>query len=246
MKRTRRSCNPSMDVTAATVLVVDDEEDLAELVGSYLRRDQFQVVIAHDGLTALDLVKQRTPDVVVLDLMLPGIDGLEVCRRLRQFSDAYVLMLTARNDEVDKIVGLTVGADDYMTKPFSPRELVARVHALLRRPRCAPDMEDNHPKRDQFGDLLIDYQGHEVTHHGQAVPLTPHEFDLLTTLAARPGQVFTREQLLTRVWGDDFYGDGHVVDVHISHLRQKLDEDPAAPRYIETARGVGYRFHRWS
>ena len=235
-----------MDVAAATVLVVDDEEDLAELVGSYLRRDQFQVVIAHDGVTALELVKQRKPDVVVLDLMLPGIDGLEVCRRLRQFSDAYVLMLTARNDEVDKIVGLTVGADDYMTKPFSPRELVARVHALLRRPRCAPDMEDNHPTRDQFGDLLIDYPGHEVTHHGQVVPLTPHEFDLLTTLAARPGQVFTREQLLNRVWGDDFYGDGHVVDVHISHLRQKLDEDPAAPQYIETARGVGYRFHRWS
>ncbi|MGA7670485.1 MAG: response regulator transcription factor, partial [Nitrolancea sp.] len=217
-----------------------------DLVGSYLRREQFQVVIAHDGVTALELAKEQSPDLVVLDLMLPGIDGLEVCRRLRQFSDAYVLMLTARNDEVDKIVGLTVGADDYMTKPFSPRELVARVHALLRRPRTVTSTDPDQPQRDQFGDLSIDYLGHEVTHRGRNVSLTPHEFDLLRTLAAHPGQVFTREQLLDRVWGEDFFGDDHVVDVHISHLRQKLDEDSAEPRYIETARGVGYRFHRRS
>ncbi len=232
-----------MEATAPTILVVDDEEDLTELVGRYLRRERFNVVSANDGTTALELARRHAPDVVVLDLMLPGMDGLEVCRQLRQFSNAYVLMLTARSDEVDKIVGLTVGADDYMTKPFSPRELVARVHALLRRSRGVTETSTaNH--LDQFGDLVIDYEAHEVTLRGQIVSLTPHEFDLLATLAARPGQVFTREQLLERVWGEDFYGDEHVLDVHVSHLRQKLGEDPAEPRFIETARGVGYRFRR--
>lgn len=233
-----------MGADSPTVLVVDDEEDLTDLVGSYLRRERFVVLSANDGATALELARRHAPDLIVLDLMLPGIDGLEVCRQIRQFSTAYVLMLTARTDEVDKIVGLTVGADDYMTKPFSPRELVARVHALLRRPRTVTDADAAEDRRDQFGDLVIDYRAHEVTHHGQIVALTPHEFALLATLANRPGQVFTRDQLLTRIWGDDFFGDEHVLDVHLSHLRQKLDDDPAHPRYIETARGIGYRFSR--
>ena len=229
-----------------TVLVVDDEQDLTDLVANYLRRERFEVLTASDGKRALELARQQEPDLVILDLMLPGIDGLEVCRQLRTFSSAYVLMLTARSDEVDKIVGLTVGADDYMTKPFSPRELVARVHALLRRPRTVPDADAGDARQDHFGNLVIDYGAHEVTHHGQVVALTPHEFALLAALAAHPGQVFTRDQLLTRVWGDDFFGDEHVLDVHLSHLRQKLDEDPVYPRYIETARGVGYRFRRTS
>lgn len=235
-----------MTADRPTVLVVDDEQDLTDLVTSYLRRERFVVLTASDGKRALELARQYAPDLVILDLMLPGIDGLEVCRQLRTFSGAYVLMLTARSDEIDKIIGLTVGADDYMTKPFSPRELVARVHALLRQPRTVPDTNIGEARQGHFGNLVIDYGAHEVTHHGQVVSLTPHEFALLATLAARPGQVFTRGQLLARVWGDDFFGDEHVLDVHLSHLRQKLDEDPAHPHYIETARGVGYRFRRAS
>lgn len=233
-----------MPEESTTVLVVDDEQDLTDLVGSYLRREHFTVLTARDGITALDLARKHAPHVVVLDLMLPGLDGLDVCRRLREFSPAYILMLTARSDEIDKIVGLTVGADDYMTKPFSPRELVARVHALLRRARAVPDASAAAQPSVRFGDLKIDHDAHEVTHRGQVVALTPHEFTLLATLAASPGQVFSRGQLLTLVWGDDFFGDEHVLDVHLSHLRQKLDEDPAAPRFIETVRGVGYRFRR--
>lgn len=235
-----------MAVDRPIVLVVDDEQDLTDLVTSYLRRERFEVLTASDGKRALELTRQQEPDVVILDLMLPGIDGLDVCRQLRTFSNAYVLMLTARSDEVDKIVGLTVGADDYMTKPFSPRELVARVHALLRRSRTVPDADAGEARQDHFGNLVIDYRAHEVTHHGKVVALTPHEFALLAALAAHPGQVFTRSQLLTRVWGDDFFGDEHVLDVHLSHLRQKLDEDPVYPHYIETARGIGYRFRRTS
>ncbi|HEU5422512.1 MAG TPA: response regulator transcription factor [Nitrolancea sp.] len=226
--------------------MVDDEPALAELVASYLRREGFTIQTALDGTTALELARTQAPDLVVLDLMLPGIDGLEVCRRLRQFSQAYVLMLTARGDEVDKIVGLTVGADDYLTKPFSPRELVARVHALLRRPRGVNGAGTDAERVDRFGSLVIDYGAHEVTRHGQPVRLTPHEFALLATLAARPGQVFSRDQLLARVWGDDFCGDEHVVDVHLSNLRRKLEGDASEPRSIETVRGVGYRFRKFS
>jgi DNA-binding response OmpR family regulator len=184
--------------------------------------------------------------VVVLDLMMPGLDGVEVCRRLRHFSNAFVLMLTSKSAEVDKLIGLSVGADDYMTKPFSPRELVARVKAMLRRVemgvatgpgRLAPDV----PEPVVFGDLVVDVARHEVTQGGTLVPLTPREFDLLATLSAHPGLVFTRAQLLNRVWGDEVY-DGRVVDVHLAGLRKKLDDDATHPRYIETVRGVGFRF----
>ncbi len=227
-----------------TILVVDDERNLVELIASYLRADGYAVLTAYDGPAALEVARRERPDLVVLDIMLPALDGLEVCRRLRQFSDAYVVMLTARGEEVDKIVGLSVGADDYVTKPFSPRELVARVRAMLRRPRTAGETchGDAPPSPTlRLGALVIDEARHEVTLSGEALALTAREFALLAALAAHPGRVFTREQLLSRVWGNDYYDD-HVVDVHVGNLRKKLEEDPAAPRYIETVRGVGYRF----
>jgi DNA-binding response OmpR family regulator len=223
------------------VLVVDDEPNLVELVSRYLQHEGFAVLSAADGPDALDLVRTRHPDLVVLDLMLPGMDGVEVCRRLRQFSDAYVLMLTARAEEVDKIVGLAVGADDYLTKPFSPRELVARVKAMLRRPRSALHNEPDLLPPQQVGDLVIDRARHEVTRRGALVALTAREFGLLSALAAHPGRVFTRGQLLERVLGSEHY-DEHVVEVHVANLRKKLEDDPAHPTYVQTVRGVGYRF----
>lgn len=226
-----------------TVLVVDDEQHLRDLIRSYLEREGYHVLEAADGSAALDLARQHAPDVVVLDILLPEVDGLEVCRRLRTFSDAYVLMLTAKAEEIDRIIGLEVGADDYLTKPFSPRELVARVRAMLRRPRsgAAPEALDV-PAPQRFGTLLIDHARHEVTCDGEVVPLTALEFSLLTTLASYPGRIFTRTQILEQVWGTDYFGDDHVVDVHIANLRKKIGDDAADPQYIETVRGVGYRF----
>lgn len=232
------------------ILVVDDEMALVDLVRSYLEREQFEVLTAADGRSALDLARLAQPELVVLDVMLPELDGIEVCRQLRQFSDAYVIMLTARAEEIDKILGLTVGADDYLTKPFSPRELVARIKALLRRTRQvagvlpgSSPLPGDTPARLGWDDLLIDEAQHEVTLHGQPVELTAREFALLLELARHPGRVFTRPQLLERVWGDAYY-DEHVVDVHIGNLRKKLEADPAHPQYLETVRGVGYRFRR--
>jgi two-component system, OmpR family, alkaline phosphatase synthesis response regulator PhoP len=234
----------------ARILVVDDESALVELVRSYLEREQYEVLTAADGRTALDLARAAQPDLVVLDVMLPVLDGIEVCRQLRQFSDAYVIMLTSRNEEIDKILGLTVGADDYLTKPFSPRELVARVKALLRRPRqvatglrTSSESPDDTPELLRWEDLAIDEAQHEVKLHEQPIELTAREFVLLLALARHPGRVFTRPQLLERVWGDAYY-DEHVVDVHIANLRKKLEADPAHPHYLETVRGVGYRFRR--
>lgn len=232
------------------ILVVDDEAALVQLVRSYLEREQYEVLTAADGPTALDLARATQPDLVVLDVMLPGLDGIEVCRQLRLFSDAYVIMLTARTEEIDKILGLTVGADDYLTKPFSPRELVARIKALLRRPRqsanalhTGAETPDETPAPQYWDDLMIDEAQHAVTLHGQPVELTAREFALLLALARHPGRVFTRPQLLERVWGDAYY-DEHVVDVHIGNLRKKVETDLAHPRYLETVRGVGYRFRR--
>ena len=221
-----------------SVLVVDDERSLVALVRGYLEREGYRVLTAADGPAALDLARAERPDVLILDVLLPGLDGVEVCRRLRRFSDAYVLLLTARAEEVDMLVGLAVGADDYMTKPFSPRELVARVKALLRRPRGGGEAA---PPIRRFGPLVVDEARHEVTRHGGVVPLTAREFALLAALAAQPGRVFTRAQLLERVWGDETYDD-HLVDVHIANLRKKLEDDPARPRWLQTVRGVGYRF----
>lgn len=232
------------------ILVVDDEVALVELVRSYLEREQYEVLTALDGRTALDLARSMQPDLVVLDVMLPMLDGIEVCRQLRQFSDAYVIMVTARTEEIDKILGLTVGADDYLTKPFSPRELVARIKALLRRPHqvASPfhtrsDVPDDIPTPQYWDDLMIDEAQHEVTLQGQPIELTAREFALLLALAHHPGRVFTRPQLLEQVWGDAYY-DEHVVDVHIGNLRKKLEADLVHPHYLETVRGVGYRFRR--
>lgn len=225
----------------ATILIVDDEQNLVDLVQSYLAKEGFSILVARDGLHALEMARTYAPDLVVLDVMLPGLDGVEVCRRLRSFSDAYVLMLTAKAEEIDKIVGLSVGADSYMTKPFSPRELVAQVRAMLRRRSMgsSPDPDAALPRR--FGDLVLDEQRHEVTCRGVLVPLTAREFQVLAILASHPRRMFTRPQLLERVWGDEYYDD-HVVDVHVGNLRKKIEDDPAHPRFIETVRGVGYRF----
>lgn len=229
----------------ATVLVVDDEEPIVELVGSYLIAERYAVHRAYDGPTALSLARSVKPDLVVLDVMLPGLDGIEVCRLLNQESSVYVLMLTARADEVDKLIGLSVGADDYLTKPFSPRELVARVKAILRRSRKAAG-ESPHTARVplHFENLRIDPERHEVWCCNTLVALTPREFDLFYTMACQPGRVFTREELLQRVWGCDFDGIDRVVDVHVGMLRRKLDCEHADPATscIQTVRGVGYKF----
>lgn len=230
---------------ATTVLVVDDEARLRALLHGYLTQAGFTVLLAADGPQALELARAHRPDLIVLDLMLPGLDGLEVCRQVRTFSDAYVLMLTARAEEIDRVVGLEVGADDYLTKPFSPRELVARVRAMLRRPRgLGGSSEPPSLPVDEavvIGPLRIDATRHEVTLDGTAISLTTTEYDLLAVLSAYPGRVFTRAQLLEHVWGADYFGDDHVVDVHIANLRKKLGDDPAQPRLVETVRGVGYR-----
>lgn len=225
--------------TAAKVLVVEDEAPLARVVAEYLRRAGFDVITSGDGAEAVNLARVFDPDVVVLDLGLPGLDGVEVCRQLRTFSSCYVLMLTARAEEIDKLVGLSVGADDYLTKPASMRELVARVQVLLRRPRTHSAAGINGILR--FGDLVVDVEAREVSVAGRPVELTRTEFDLLAALAARPRMVFTRRQLIDAVWGPSWVGDEHVVDVHIGHVRRKLGDDAEEPKYIRTVRGVGYR-----
>lgn len=222
--------------------MVDDEENLVRLLRGYLEREGFEVRGALDGRSALEEARRMEPDLVVLDWMLPGLDGMDVLRELRRFSGAYVIVLTARSEELDKIVGLSTGADDYMTKPFSPGELVARARAMLRRPRGAAEAPDE--PSFSFDGLTIDPGGREVRVGGEAVNLTALEFDLLATLASRPGFVFSRSRLLERVWGQDYFGGEHVVDVHVANLRKKLGDDHARPRYVETVRGVGYRFVR--
>jgi DNA-binding response OmpR family regulator len=220
------------------VLVVEDSAVFQAIIREALEREGFSVALAADGHEGLHLARELEPPVVILDLNLPGLDGLEVCRRLRQFSDAYVVMLTGRDDEVDKLVGLSAGADDYVVKPFSGRELVARVRAMLRRPRSGGPSD----ALRRIGDLEIDTLARDVRAGGRAVNLTRIEFDLLDALSGQPRVVFTRDQLLERVWGPTWFGDDHVVDVHLSKLRQKLGDDPQSPRYIRTVRGIGYRF----
>jgi DNA-binding response OmpR family regulator len=219
------------------VLVVDDEPGVRRVLKPYLVAEGFDVAEATTGEQALDLVRDLAPDVVVLDVMLPGIDGVEVLRRLRTFSSVYVVMVTARGDEIDKLIGLSVGADDYVTKPFSPREVVARVKAVLRRQR-PPEPSDD---RLVVGSLELDLSQREVRRGGSPVELTTLEFDLLTALASSPGRVFTRRQLLERVWGTDYYGDERVVDVHVRNLRKALDDSADEPAVVATVRGVGYK-----
>jgi two-component system alkaline phosphatase synthesis response regulator PhoP len=219
----------------AKILIVDDEESILNLVSSYLRPEGYEVYTASDGPTGLKAAQAYMPDLVVLDIMLPGMDGIELLSRLRRESDAYVIMLTAKSEETDKIVGLSVGADDYVTKPFSPRELVARIKAALRRIRSGHRAPEGGVLA--FQHVRIDTGSRQAWVDDQLVDLTTTEFDLLHTLADHQGMVLSREQLLEKIWGYEYYGELRVVDVHIGHIRQKIGE-----RFIVTVRGVGYRF----
>jgi DNA-binding response OmpR family regulator len=221
------------------VLVVDDDETVRDVVRRYLERDGHEVVVAGDGETALQLVAKQLPDLIVLDLMLPGIDGLEVCRRLRQRHSVPVVMLTALGEEEDRVVGLQLGADDYVTKPFSPRELALRVGSVLRRAKGTPAQPSMGELAD--GRLRLDTVARSATLDGAPLALTTREFDLLVFFMVNPGQAFSRPQLLERVWGWDF-GDQSTVTVHVRRLREKIEEDPANPKRIVTVWGVGYRF----
>jgi DNA-binding response OmpR family regulator len=229
----------SQDAARRLILVVDDERPIVELIAAYLDREGFRVSACYDGRRAVAAVQDLSPDVVILDVMLPGLDGIEVCREIRAFSDVCILMLTARGEEVDTVLGLTVGADDYLAKPFSPREVVARVKALLRRQRV-PGQQVVRPIRTPDG-MEIDPARHRLRVDGTAIDVTALEFKLLAALAATPGVVLTRAQLLERVWGAEFTSDDHLVDVHVAKLRRKLGDDPTRPRFVETVRGVGYR-----
>ncbi|MEU4823319.1 response regulator transcription factor [Actinomadura citrea] len=225
---------------AGRVLVVDDDPTVAEVVARYLARDGHEVVCVADGRTALRRALDEPPDLVVLDLMLPGMDGLEVCRRLRETSTVPIVMLTALGAETDRLVGLETGADDYVTKPFSPRELALRVRSVLRRARGAlVPTGPSGPLRD--GDLLVDVSAHEAELGGARLALTSREFDLLAFLLRHPRRAFTREELLERVW-DWTFGDSSTVTVHVRRLREKIEDDPTAPRRIVTVWGVGYRY----
>jgi two-component system, OmpR family, alkaline phosphatase synthesis response regulator PhoP len=221
-----------------TVLVVDDEPRIAQLARDYLEHAGFGVLLAGDGRAALQAIRTRQPDLVVLDLGLPELDGLEVTRSVRESSRVPIIMLTARDDELDKLLGLELGADDYITKPFSPRELVARVRAVLRRTEAAPPATDD---RVVVGDLGLDAAKLRTTVAGRSVDLTPTEFSLLLTLARQPGRVFTRAQLLDAVRGVAFESYERAIDAHVKNLRRKIEPEPHRPRYIETVYGVGYR-----
>ena len=221
---------------SALILVAEDDENQAELVRRYLEQDHHRVVVVHDGREALDVARDRQPELVVLDLMLPGLGGLDVCRALRAGSDVLVLMLTARSTEDDLLHGLGIGADDYMTKPFSPRELVARVRTLLRRrpaARPAPLL--------RVGPIVVDPVRHEVTVRGSLVECTPGEFGLLEVLASEVDRVFTREQLLRRLHGLDSYLTARTIDTHVKNLRRKVETDPRTPRHLVTVYGIGYK-----
>jgi DNA-binding response OmpR family regulator len=220
------------------ILVVDDEPTLVATLRYNLEREGYQVVTAADGESGLSLARAERPDLIVLDLMLPGLDGLEVCRILRREMTAPILMLTAKTDEVDKVVGLELGADDYVTKPFSMRELLARVRALLRRAETLPAEAEVLIA----GDLQVDLGKREASRQGQPLSLKPKELELLVFFLRNRGRAFTREQLLNQIWGYDFAGDTRTVDVHVSWLRQKIEDAPAKPARLITIRGVGYRF----
>ncbi|MGE0228819.1 MAG: response regulator transcription factor [Dehalococcoidia bacterium] len=228
---------------ARRILVVEDEDMVAEVVERYLRRDGYEVEVAHDGNAGLAAYRRLAPDLVVLDVMLPGIDGLEVCQRIREDGATPVILLTARDGEADKINGLGLGADDYVTKPFSPRELVARVEAVLRR-AAAPARVNGSGARGslRFGDLEVDPVKRTVLLRGEPVALTAREFDLLAYLAEHPGRVFSREQLMDAIWDEDFEGDAGTVTVHVRRLRTKIEQDPSRPVFLRTVWGVGYKF----
>ena len=226
------------DDSMKRILLVDDEAPLRTTIQAYLREEGYVVQSAEDGPSALTLFKVFQPHLIILDIMLPGLNGLEVLQQIRRASDVYVLLLTAKADEMDKVIGLRVGADDYVTKPFSPREVVARVQAILRRDRAGTTAVNEF----SFGRLRIDPAARQVWKNGEVVDLTPIEYDLLYTLASQPRRVLSREQLIEQVWGFDYYGDERVIDVHIRRMRHKIEDEATNPQYITTVRGAGYRF----
>ena len=225
-------------MAARKILVVDDEIRLVDVLKAYLERDGYKVVTAYDGKQALFLARREKPDLVLLDLMLPEIDGLEVCRTLRSESNTPVIMLTARGDETDKLIGLELGADDYVTKPFSPREVVARVRTVLRRTQGTPTAAE---ESITIADLVVDQARHTVLRGGEAINITPTEFDLLWALANNRGRVLSRLQLMEKALGESYEGYERTIDAHIKNLRRKIEPDPAHPRYVQTVFGVGYK-----
>ncbi len=233
---------PHPGLAKGEILIVEDEPNIVRLISIYLEREGFEPTSAATGSEALARVASHKPALIILDIMLPDIDGWEVCREIRRDSNVPIIMLTAREGDEDKIVGLELGADDYVTKPFVPRELVARVKAILRRSSKYPEERSSQGEILDFGELRIEPDRREAWLHGESIQLRAKEYDLLTELARRPGFVFTREQLLQNVWGYDYFGDSGTIDVHVRRLRAKLKDDSSNPRFIETVWGVGYRF----
>jgi DNA-binding response OmpR family regulator len=233
------------------ILIIEDEANIVQVIRLYLEQASYTVISANDGIAGLELHAREHPDLVILDLMLPGLEGMEVCKRIRNWANTPILMLTARQGEEDRILGLESGADDYLIKPFSPRELVSRVKAILRRSAMSTTGADKSAKEEQeaaagdefrFGGLIVNIPARKVTANGQPVALTAKEFDLLVALAAAPDRVFTRETLLNQVWGYTYLGDGRTVDVHIGTVRKKLESISGIPHHIQTVWGVGYKF----
>lgn len=224
---------------AEKILIVDDEKPIVDSIKYTLYREGYDVVVSYDGEDALEKFKKENPDLIILDIMLPKLSGLEVCRIIRRTSNVPIIMLTAKGEDMDRVIGLELGADDYVPKPFSMRELVARIKAVLRRAKL-PITSTKAKERLEFNDVVIDVVGRIVTKRGKPIDLSPKEFDLLVTLAENEGRVMSREYLLSHVWGEDFYGDDRTVDVHIRWLREKLEDDPSNPKYIQTVRGIGY------
>lgn len=227
---------------AFKVLVVDDEEPIAEILRYNLTREGYEVCVAFDGQQALEAFREHCPDIILLDIMLPLLDGFSVCQEIRKTSSVPILMLTAKDSEIDKVLGLEIGADDYVTKPFSPREITARVKAILRRASPATPQEADQVIRQ--GEITLNLSTYEASKHGQVLPLSFREYELLKHLALHPGQVFTREILLSEVWGYEHFGDTRTVDVTVRRLREKLEDNPSEPKYIQTKRGVGYSFRK--
>ncbi|MGN0108249.1 MAG: winged helix-turn-helix domain-containing protein [Hominilimicola sp.] len=230
-----------------TILVIEDEQNINDILTFSLGKEGYRTLSALDGITGLEMALTENPDLILLDVMLPGLDGWEICKKVREHSQVPIIMLTAREDEVDKVLGLELGADDYITKPYSMRELAARVKANLRRSAAAPVAKEPQPENQNTivsGDLTINVERYEVSKNGQTIDITLREFELLKFLAMQPDKIFSREKLLENVWGYEYYGDVRTVDVTVRRLREKIEDDPSMPKYIITKRGVGYYFNK--
>lgn len=229
-----------------TILVIEDEQNINDILTFTLGKEGYKTLSALDGMTGLELALKENPDLILLDVMLPGMDGFEVCKKVREHSQVPIIMLTAREDEVDKVLGLELGADDYMTKPYSARELTARVKANLRRSAVQITAEPEPESQDTIssGELSINIERYEVSKNGEIIDITLREFELLKFLAMQPDKIFSREKLLENVWGYEYYGDVRTVDVTVRRLREKIEDDPSMPKYIITKRGVGYYFNK--